>query len=61
MNLKEKGCEAADWIHMAQGRDQWRALASTIMNFRVPQHSGNVLNRCVIDAFSRKIQLHGVN
>jgi hypothetical protein len=30
-------CEGAvDWIELAQDRDRWRALVSTIMNFRVP-------------------------
>jgi hypothetical protein len=25
-----------DWIDVAQGRDQWRALVNTVMNLRVP-------------------------
>jgi hypothetical protein len=25
-----------DWIDMAQDRDRWRALVSTVMNLRVP-------------------------
>jgi hypothetical protein len=36
MDLKERGCEYVDWIHLAQGRDQWRALANTVMNLRIP-------------------------
>ena len=34
MNLQEveRGC--ADWTELAQDRDRWRALVSTVMNFR---------------------------
>jgi phosphoribosyl-ATP pyrophosphohydrolase len=30
--LKKIGCEGVEWIHLAQDRDQWQALVSTIMN-----------------------------
>jgi len=32
------GCE--DWMELAQGRDRWRALVSTLMNLRVPKLRG---------------------
>jgi hypothetical protein len=36
MDLREIGWVGMDWIDLAQGRDQWRALVNTVMNFRVP-------------------------
>jgi hypothetical protein len=36
MDLREIGWEIVGWMHLAQGRDQWRAVVNTIMNFRVP-------------------------
>ena len=36
MDLQEVGGSCGDWMELAQDRDRWRALVSTIMNFRVP-------------------------
>jgi hypothetical protein len=36
MYLREIPCEGVDWMHLAQDRDQWRAVVNTIMNLRVP-------------------------
>jgi hypothetical protein len=44
INLKETGWEGMDWVHLAQDRDQWRALVNTAMKHRVPQNSRNFLN-----------------
>jgi hypothetical protein len=36
MDLGEIELSAKDWTDMAQNRDEWRALANAVMNFRVP-------------------------
>jgi hypothetical protein len=36
MDLREIGWDGVDWIDMAQDGDQWRALANTVLNLRVP-------------------------
>jgi hypothetical protein len=34
-DLKEMGWEIVDWIHLAQGMDQWHTLVNMVMNLRV--------------------------
>jgi hypothetical protein len=36
MDVREIGWDGVDWIDMAQGRDQWRALVNTVLNLWVP-------------------------
>ena len=35
-DVQEVGGDFGDWMELAQDRDRWRALVSTVMNFRVP-------------------------
>jgi hypothetical protein len=36
MDLREIGWDGVDWIDLAEDRDKWRALVSTVMKLRVP-------------------------
>ena len=36
MDLEEVGRGCRDWMELAQDREKWPALVSTVMNFRVP-------------------------
>jgi hypothetical protein len=36
VDLRQIGWGGVEWIHLAQNRDQWRALVSTVMNILVP-------------------------
>jgi hypothetical protein len=40
MNLKL----GVGWIHLAQDKDQWRAVVNTAMNNLVPQNAENILS-----------------
>jgi hypothetical protein len=35
MGLGETAWDGVDWMHLAQDRDQWRAIVNTVMNLRV--------------------------
>jgi hypothetical protein len=36
MDFQEVGGGRGDWMELAQDRDRWRALVSTVKNLRVP-------------------------
>ena len=40
MDFQEVGGGWEDWMELAQDRDRWRALVSTVMNLRVPKMRG---------------------
>jgi len=46
MDLQEVGGSRGDWMELAEDRDRWRALVSTVMNLRVPKNAGNFLTSC---------------
>jgi hypothetical protein len=43
MDLREIGLEGLDLIHLAEDRDQWRALVNTVMNLWVPLNARDFL------------------
>jgi hypothetical protein len=61
VDLQEVGCGCGDWIGLAQNRDMWRALVSSVMNLRVPKKAGNFLTSCRPVSFSRRTLLQGVS
>jgi hypothetical protein len=40
MDLQEVGGGCEDWMELAQDRDRWRALVSTVRNLPVPKMRG---------------------
>ena len=61
MDLEEVGRGCGDSMELAQDRDRWRALVSTVMNFRVHKMRG--ISSLAVKAvnFSRGTLLHGVS
>jgi len=49
------------WIGLAQDRDRWRTLVSTVINHRVPWNAGNFSTNCKLVSFSRRTLHHGVS
>jgi hypothetical protein len=47
-----------DCSHLAEDRDQWRAVVYTVMNLRAPKKAGNVFSILATISFSRRTLLH---
>jgi hypothetical protein len=43
-----------NWNDLAEDRDQWKALANTLMSLPVPQNVGKFLSSCTTGSFSRR-------
>ena len=46
MDFQEVGGGCRDWMELAQNRDRWRALVSTVRNLRGSENAGNFLTSC---------------
>jgi hypothetical protein len=45
IDLRGGGCCDVDWIHLAQDKDQWRALVNMVTNLPISQNFGKFLSR----------------
>ena len=61
MDLQEVGGCCGDWMELAQDRDRWRALVSTVMNLRVSKMRRSSRLAAEPVSFSRRTLLHGVS
>jgi hypothetical protein len=58
MYFRELRWKGLDWMHLAQDRDQWRAVVNTVMNLRVPYKATNFLsNRATVTFPGRTLLL----
>jgi hypothetical protein len=49
------------WIYLAQDRDQWMALAYTVMNFQVLYNVKTVLSKCATAVFTIMTQFYEIS
>jgi hypothetical protein len=58
---RELGLGGVDGIILAQGRDDWRALAKMEMNLRVPENVGKLFSSWATGGISERTRTHCVS
>ena len=61
MDLQDVGGSCGDSMELAQDRDRWRTLVSTVRNLRVPKMQGISCLAAEPVSFSRRTLLHGAS
>jgi hypothetical protein len=61
MDLGEVGWGDVDWIGLAQNRNRWRALVSSILNLRVPENAGKLSRSLTTGGLLNSAQLHRIS
>ena len=62
MDLEEGGRGCGDWMELAEDRDRWRALVSTVINFRGSIKCGEFFWLAAKPvSFARRTLLHGIS
>ena len=61
MDLREVGWGGMDWIDVAQDRDRWRTVVTTVVNLRVPLNAENFLSSLGRFSFLGRTLHHGVS
>ena len=61
IDFQEMGGGCGDWMELAQDRERWRALVSTVMNIRIPKKRGISWLATEPVSFSRRTVLHGAS
>jgi hypothetical protein len=52
IDLRERGWGDLNWIHLAQDRNQCRALVNRVMNLHVPLNTGIFISSLATGGFS---------
>jgi hypothetical protein len=61
MDLGGVGWGDVDWIGLAQDRNRWKALVSSVLNLRVLRNAGKLSSGLKSNVLSSSAQLHRIS